>query len=173
MVYASRLLVGVALPFLVLADPLAGYGTSVDTPECAYACQSAVPQTMDCPEYKGMTEIKRNATKPSPSCLANDTSFLTSVAWCIYKHCEGYKTWELSQWWDSDLINDKENKGYILKYSYEEALSHVDQHTPPKTISKDEKVLNRTIAVKEDRYIGYLNGYISSKRASLTGSRYS
>lgn len=51
-----------------------------------------------------------------------------------------------------------------IKFSYAEALAQVDTKTPPKPMSPDLTVLNRTISIDDATYNSYLNavkGYIA------------
>ncbi|KPM37460.1 hypothetical protein AK830_g9116 [Neonectria ditissima] len=154
---AAALLVSVA------GEPLVGYGTPNYENPCLYACGYSVPSTVDCPEYADMTAEERAEAYPSAACLGNDTSYLTSIAWCIHGRCEAEtKMWEIEKYWEEALFYGVTDPGVVLRYNYIQALEHVDSKHP-KAMAADELVLNRTIAVTDDMYLGYINGVMGSK----------
>ncbi|KAH6975155.1 ferric reductase like transmembrane component-domain-containing protein [Ilyonectria sp. MPI-CAGE-AT-0026] len=139
------------------AEPLVGYGTSNYEIPCLYACGYAIPTTLDCPEYAGMTAEERAAAYPSSICFGNDSSYLTSIAWCIHGHCdESVKLWEIEKHWEEELFYGSTDPGVVLRYTYTEALDQIDTKHPPKPMGTDT-VLNRTITLTAEEYLGYIN----------------
>lgn len=160
-------------PVLAVVDLLEGYGYSSYEPMCAYVCKSAVPYTLDCPEYANMTAEERAEAYPSPACFAGDASYLTSVAWCIKARCDDTtKASSIQEFWETSLIYEQDQPGVVLKYAtYIDALYHINTTVLPTPMSVNETVLNRTISVTDDRYLGYLNAAKSYEETGVTGSR--
>ncbi|KAK7426289.1 hypothetical protein QQZ08_007189 [Neonectria magnoliae] len=148
---AAALLVSVAH-----GEPLVGYGTPNYENPCLYACGYAVPSTVECPEYADMTAEERAEAHPSAACLGNDTSYLTSIAWCLHGRCEEEsRMWEIEKYREESLFYGVTDPGVVLRYNYIQALEHA--------MAVDELALNRTIAVTDDMYLGYVNGVMGSE----------
>ncbi|RGP72465.1 hypothetical protein FSPOR_2676 [Fusarium sporotrichioides] len=150
------------LPFTASAtELLQGYGRNDYALPCAQACTWATPTTLDCPEYAAMSAEERAVAYPSATCMGNDTWYLTSIAWCITSYCsKDTKPYKIEIFWGTKMIYQVQS----IKFSYGEALAQVDTKTPPKPMSPDEAVLNRTISIDDATYQSYLNsvrGYIA------------
>ncbi|UNI16590.1 hypothetical protein JDV02_003016 [Purpureocillium takamizusanense] len=119
-----------------------------------------------------MTAEERAEASPGPACIAADPSYLTSVAWCIKNRCQdGTLPSAIQEFWETKLIYGQDEPGVVLKYAtYFEALSHVNTTVPPLPRSPDETILNRTISLTDDEYIGYLNAALSYHDTALAGS---
>jgi hypothetical protein len=129
-----------------------------------------MPTSLDCPEYAGMSAEERAAAYPSTACMSNNTAYLTSLAWCIHSHCgEGIKMYKIEKFWETLMIYEAES----LRYSYPEALAQVDTKKPPKPMSPEETVLNRTISMDDEAYQGMLNGVRGYKVTTKNESKYS
>ncbi|KAH7015034.1 hypothetical protein EDB80DRAFT_831816 [Ilyonectria destructans] len=154
-------------------SPLLGYGSyNYDTP-CFYACNNAIPTSLNCPEYAELSEEELAFTSPSATCFGNDTSYLTSIAWCIKEHCdESVKIWEVEKFWAEDLFYGSTEPGVVIRYTYSEAIEEVDTKNPPQPMGTD-LVLNRTISLTDDEYIPYLNSIMSFKITSKNESKFS
>ncbi|KAK4073051.1 hypothetical protein Purlil1_13178 [Purpureocillium lilacinum] len=113
---------------LAEADRLEGYGANNYEPLCAYVCHTAVPSTVECPEFANMTAEERAEAYPGPACLAADESYLTSIAWCINNRCkDGTMPSAIQDFWETKLIYGQDEPGVVLKYAtYYEALSRVN-----------------------------------------------
>ncbi|KAF4437388.1 hypothetical protein F53441_13065 [Fusarium austroafricanum] len=156
------------LPFTSATVPLEGLGRDSYPVPCAQACTWAVPRTLECPEYAGMTAEERAEAYPSPACYANDTSYLTTIAYCIDKHCEkGIAPWKIENFWETLMIYE----GPLPRYSYPEALALVK--TIPKVMVPEETVLNRTILIDDDAYLGQINGVNQYRIVAKNESVYS
>ncbi|CAG7555683.1 unnamed protein product [Fusarium equiseti] len=108
-----------------------------------------MPTTLDCPEYAKMSAEERAAAYPSAACFGNDTSYLTSIAWCISSYCpKTTKAYKIEYFWGAKMIHQAED----IKYSYAEALAEVGLKKPPKPMSPDATVLNRTISIDDATY---------------------
>ncbi|RGP74500.1 hypothetical protein FLONG3_6059 [Fusarium longipes] len=135
------------LPFTVSAtELLQGYGRNDYELPCGQACAWAMPTSLDCPEYAEMSAEERAAAYPSAACMGDDTAYLTSLA--------------IETFWGTKMIYQVES----IKFSYAEALVQVNNSKPPKPMSPDETVLNRTVSIDTATYESYLNsvkGYIA------------
>jgi hypothetical protein len=150
------------LPFTASAtELLQGYGRNDYELPCGQACAWAMPTTLDCPEYAEMSAEERAAAYPSAACMGSDTAYLTSLAWCIATYCsKDIKPYRIETFWRTKMIYQVES----IKFSYTEALAQADTKQPPKPMSPDETVLNRTISIDDATYESYLNsvnGYIA------------
>ncbi|KAL6400342.1 hypothetical protein AUP68_16041 [Ilyonectria robusta] len=154
-------------------SPLLGYGSyNYDTP-CFYACNNAIPTSLNCPEYAELSEGELAFAYPSATCFGNDTAYLTSIAWCIKEHCdESVKIWEVEKFWAEDLFYGSTEPGVVIRYTYSEAIEEVDTKNPPQPMGTD-LVLNRTISLTDDEYIAYLNSIMSFKITSKNESKFS
>ncbi|QPC76277.1 hypothetical protein HYE68_007029 [Fusarium pseudograminearum] len=108
-----------------------------------------------------MSAEERAAAYSSAACMGNDTWYLTSIAWCIDSYCsKDTKPYKIEKFWYTKMIYQVQS----IKFSYAEALAQVDIKTPPKPMSPDMTVLNRTISIDDATYNSYLNavkGYIA------------
>lgn len=159
------------LPSTVTAtELLQGYGRNDYPLPCAQACTWAMPITVDCPEYANMSAEERAAAYPSAACFGNDTPYLTSIAWCIYSYCPTTtKPYKIEYFWGAKMIYLVES----IKYSYAEALAKVDSKNPPKPMSPEATVLNRTISIDDATYESYLNSVKGYVDLGSIESRYS
>lgn len=140
------------------AEPLIGYGTVVYNNLCAYACRFAVPTALDCPEFAGMNDTEISLQYPTPECFAQDAPYLTSVAWCIHQTCEAdTKLSVIDEFWEKDVFYGADDPGVVVKYSYYEALAKVNRSSPPEPMGETDLVLNRTVEITQDVWIGYYN----------------
>jgi hypothetical protein len=156
----SSLVATAALTLLpaVNAEPLIGYGTTAYNSFCAFACRFSVPTALDCPEYKGMNDTEIAAAYPTPACFAQDTPYLSSVAWCIHQTCENdTKMSTIDEFWEKDVFYGADEPGIVLKYTYYEALSQVNKSNPPEPLGPTDLVLNRTVEITPKVYQGYYN----------------
>ncbi|CAM1503657.1 Fc.00g012480.m01.CDS01 [Cosmosporella sp. VM-42] len=152
-------------------DFLPGYGKAEYDPPCIYACTSAVPSMLDCPEYANMTAAERAEAYPSASCYAQDKPYLSSVALCISSHCLPLPFSRIDKFWENELFYEEDAETMpVLTYS--EALALVDLEDPPLPLSINETVLNRTVSIDDVTWVGTLNAITNYKGYSLTGFKY-
>ncbi|KAF5971582.1 ferric reductase Fre2p [Fusarium bulbicola] len=160
------------IPSTLATVPLEGYGRDDYPVECAQACSYAMPSNLDCPEYAGMTAEEKAAAYPSAACFANDTSYLTSIAYCIHSYCpKTVKIYKIEYFWEVKMIYNSE--ALTIRWSYPEALAQVNITTPPKPMSPDETVFNRTISIDATTYQSYMNGVKGNKAIAKNESMYS
>ncbi|KAH7129351.1 ferric reductase like transmembrane component-domain-containing protein [Dactylonectria estremocensis] len=155
------------------AEPLVGYGTANYDIPCLWACEYAVPTSIDCPEFADMTDEERASAFPSPACFANSSAYLTSMAWCMHERCDAsVKLWQMDHKWEEELFYGSNDEGVVLLYSYSEAVDQVDPKNPPLPMGTD-LVLNRTISLTDDEYIGYLNAIVSFAKVAKNEATFS
>ena len=118
-----------------------------------------MPSMLNCPEYAGMTAEETAQQYPSAACFANDTSYLTSMAYCINEYCDKtIKDYKLAEFWDTDMSYGQDDPVVVLRFTYNEALAQIDTKKTPKPMSPEEAVLNRTISITGDTYQANMNG---------------
>nr|RBQ87628.1 hypothetical protein FVER53263_00029 [Fusarium verticillioides] len=131
-----------------------------------------MPYNLDCPEYAGMTAEEKAAAYPSAACFANDTSYLTSMAYCIHTYCpKNVKIYRLEYFWEVKMIYDSED--LTIRWPYLEALAQVNTTSAPKPLSPEETVFNRTISIDSTTYQSYMNGVKGYKEVAKNESMYS
>ncbi|KAF4951433.1 hypothetical protein FSARC_12916 [Fusarium sarcochroum] len=158
------------LPFASATEPLEGYGRDAYEVPCGQACTWSVPTMLDCPEFEGLSEEELALASASPACMANNTAYLTTIAWCIDSRCEeGTKPSKIEKFWETKMIVGAES----LRYSYAEALAEVDTKNPPEPMSPEELVLNRTIATDDATYESFINSVKGYEASGRNESKYS
>ncbi|KAF5715887.1 ferric reductase Fre2p [Fusarium mundagurra] len=160
------------IPSISATVPLEGYGRDDYPVSCAQACSYAMPSNLDCPEYAGMTAEEKAAAYPSAACFANDTSYLTSMAYCIHTYCpKSVKLYKIEYFWEVKMIYGSE--ALTIRWPYPEALAQVNTTTAPKPLSPEETVFNRTISIDATTYQSYMNGVKGYKAVAKNESMYS
>ncbi|EGU84125.1 hypothetical protein FOPG_12770 [Fusarium oxysporum f. sp. conglutinans race 2 54008] len=158
------------LPCTSATVPLEGYGRDSYPVPCAQACSYAMPSTLDCPEYAGMTAEEKAEAYPSAECFSNDTSYLTSMAYCIHSYCpKDVKIYKVENFWETLMIYESKS----IRWSYPEALAQVNTTSVPKPMSPEETVFNRTISIDAATFQSYMNGVRGYKAVAKNESKYS
>lgn len=140
---------------------LIGFGIKMYDPVCAYTCSRSVPKMLDCPDneqHEGMDMSSMDMMEmmaPSPECLASNEPYLTSLAWCISTHCPRVDVWELERWWINNVAGKLVGQPKP-KISYQEALAQIEE--PPTNVIGEHDMLNRTVLIDEEGWLGSLNG---------------
>ncbi|KAF6530506.1 hypothetical protein HZS61_001818 [Fusarium oxysporum f. sp. conglutinans] len=129
-----------------------------------------MPSTLDCPEYAGMTAEEKAEAYPSAECFSNDTSYLTSMAYCIHSYCpKDVKIYKVENFWETLMIYESKS----IRWSYPEALAQVNTTSVPKPMSPEETVFNRTISIDAATFQSYMNGVRGYKAVAKNESKYS
>lgn len=164
------------------AQLLVGYGNSPYNPLCSESClRSFSSLGLDCETLAndGAVPINHNSTdsnqtdhgdhsggnrrrhvmaKTTPECFANNTPFLTSVAWCISTRCEEQGSVPdslIEQHWDYWLTG---TKGVVKpKWSYAESLARVNPTPPRVQLKQTDMMLNETSLVLPATYLAQWN----------------
>ncbi|KAF4976070.1 hypothetical protein FZEAL_7217 [Fusarium zealandicum] len=162
------------LPSSAATELLEGYGRDAYKLPCGQACGFSVPTTLNCPEFAGLSAEQLVLAYPSPACMANDSAYLTSIAWCIDNRCDkSTKPEAINEFWNSALIAGQNEPGVILRYSYDEALAQIDRKNPPEPLNLTEISLNRTIEVTDDVYLSFMNAVKAYETSGTNESKYS
>ncbi|KAH7036005.1 uncharacterized protein B0I36DRAFT_421557 [Microdochium trichocladiopsis] len=152
------------------AQLLVGYGNSPYNPLCAEAClRSFSSLQLDCeflsannddqPDHSGSGHSRRHAMMDTtPECFANNTPFLTSVAWCMSTKCaeqSGVPDSLVQHYWEYWITG---TKGAVPpKWSYAEALAAVDPAPPVAELEPSNMMLNETSLVAPGTYLAQWN----------------
>ncbi|KAH6666349.1 ferric reductase transmembrane component 4 [Halenospora varia] len=121
-------------------------------PNCAFACRGAIASAMlscsDMAAMGGMTHHGGSAMTTA-ECRANDTSFLTTLAWCMSSTCAEYKveTWKLEKYWLDKTTGEPE---VMPKWGYTETLGKIKE--APKAEWNEEDTLNFTALVAHEAW---------------------
>lgn len=110
------------------SDALPGVTGPVDDPACAYACTGSLSSfALECSveDHDAHGGHSHGAsTYTSPGCRANNTPYLTTLAWCLHTKCAPYDVLasRLETIWEQEATTDP---SVLPKWSYTEALLNV------------------------------------------------
>ncbi|KAJ3181401.1 hypothetical protein HDU85_003721 [Gaertneriomyces sp. JEL0708] len=87
----------------------------------------------------------------SPKCRAEDTAFLTTLAYCMHSWCDPDKTptWRREKFWEMSVTGDEH---VLPKWSYSEALAAVSERPTVEFDSAPHSVLNQTVVVTRETF---------------------
>ena len=118
-------------------------------PVCAFACGNSLSSFML--QCSTVTDVMvghshGNAGMTSAECRANDTAYLTSLAWCMNIKCAPYNvsTWLLQKYWEEQSTMDHT---VLPKWDYTTAL-HLVSNPPTATLNMDD-TLNITVLAEQ------------------------
>ncbi|KAM0433174.1 hypothetical protein ACHAQK_009353 [Fusarium lateritium] len=146
---------------------LTTYGLITTDPVCADACLRTLNLLMLSCSAMHHGDFKTMHTEPS--CRANDTAFLTSMAWCINTKCADKKASKIEGYWEEWLTG---SPSVPAKWSYAQALAEVDPQPPRYQLNVTDMALNRTSVVQPMIYLKQLQSLGGSKHEMMMGSRY-
>ncbi|KAJ1327055.1 ferric-chelate reductase [Microdochium nivale] len=155
---------------------LIGYGNSPYNPLCAEAClrsfsslglECEAPPSVAPPSQNGSTtdhgeghghSRRHTMAATTPDCFANNSPFLTSVAWCVSTRCVdqgGVSDSLIQQHWDYWITG---TKGVVRpKWSYAQALAAVNPAPPTVQLERTDMMLNMTSLVPPGTYLAQWN----------------
>lgn len=145
---------------------LVGYGIKMYQPPCAFACQSAISNPLDCPmdhqdDMEGMEGMKvkrmsHGGEKPSAECYANSEPYLQTLAYCMEQRCpEDVKTSARDKFFEMS-IGGRLKKPPVPMYTYVAALMSIDR-LPTNSTPSDE-MLTQVSLVEDEDYVSNYNG---------------
>ncbi|KAH8173486.1 ferric reductase like transmembrane component domain-containing protein [Sarocladium implicatum] len=102
-------------------------------------------------------------------CRANNTAFLTSVAWCLADKCSDERDSVIQGYWEQQVTGSKD---VPAKWSYFEALAEVDPKPPGYQLSTEDMHLNETSLVDPDAYLKQWNVLGAVYHEMVVESRY-
>ncbi|RBQ82679.1 hypothetical protein VDGD_07588 [Verticillium dahliae] len=114
---------------------------------CAFACNGAISNNaLSCSsmmEMEGMDDMPAT----TPECRANDTSFLTTLAWCFKSKCAEFNVpvSKLQKFWEEEATGEPTAPP---EWSYPAALQSI-QEAPTKILTMHDS-LNLTALTSEE-----------------------
>ncbi|KAJ3043479.1 hypothetical protein HDV00_004867 [Rhizophlyctis rosea] len=143
---------GLASAHASVAHSFAGYGFSWYDPACGYACRDALSGAMLSCSTMDHSMGDMMMTMTSPECKANDTAFLTSVAYCMSQHCDDVDVpmSKRQKFWEEQVTGDDD---VPPQWGYERSLVEVGSTAPTAVYNaSDMSTLNKTVVVAPEDY---------------------
>jgi hypothetical protein len=138
---------------------LVGYGNWNYDPICAQACVQAfrlAPLFLNCSNPEAVKKPFDPLAPPTPpSCYAQDTSFLTSVAWCIHSKCPDESLAKIEGYWQQRVSG---LEAFPPKWGYSISLDRVDPKPPRYQLTAKDTHLNQTSLIMEISWLAIRNG---------------
>jgi hypothetical protein len=146
---------------------LTGFPANPYDPYCAMSCLRSFSSLMLACSGGG-EHVDMHAVMTSSACWANDTPYLTSLAWCMHEKCSvelKIPNSKLERFWETDATGQQSAgvKTVPPKWSYAEALAEVDGK-PTVQLSRDDMDLNATALVSPEVYTAQYNVLYSVQR---------
>lgn len=152
---------------------LIGYGIPMYKPNCAFACRSSFDSAMlVCSTQDHATGGHSHGTGPTPpECRANDTSWLTTLAYCINATCANgnVEIWKLEKYWADKGTGDPSVRP---KWTYQETLVELEKSEKPTRELKEDEMLNFTALYNEETWESYRGTMFYFEHAETMHSRY-
>jgi len=150
---------------------LIGFGISMYKPNCAFACRGAIsgaPLICSDMDHAGGL-MGHGAPSTTPACFAEDSSFLTTLAWCIFDRCEGIEAWRLEQyWWEKAAATSSIRE--TPKWTYQQSLDEIAE-PPTRTVNSSETLDFIGVVLEED-YEANRRGYVVFEESETRHSTY-
>lgn len=107
----------------------------------------------------------------TPACRAEDTPFLTTLAYCINSTCASFDitAHKLEDYWYRQASG---SEAVFPKWTYQEALVQVAADPPTANLSEIGEVLNITVVVEEETWAGYYSAHKYFEISETTHSTY-
>lgn len=80
----------------------------------------------------------------SPECYAQDTAWLTTLAYCINQTCTDLPKFKLEAYWAERVTKSVRGNKLEPKWTYQETLHHMEGQAPPTRELEEDEVLNFT-----------------------------
>lgn len=130
---------------------LMGYGQSWYDPPCAYACRAVIGNApLDCPSMAhgsmGTNEHSHSGSPLAP-CIATNSDFLRTLAYCLSTRCADVSPSKLESYWSGQATGDKT---VSAEWTYGAALANVT--APPKRTYIAGDTLNYTALIANADY---------------------
>lgn len=137
---------------------LIGYYFDPYRPPCAHACvRSLTSYMLSCSSHgdEGSSHGHHGSGMTSPECRANDTAWLTTLAWCVNEKCAPYdeKTSVLEAFWEDQSTQDP---AVSPKWDYGTAYHEIADR-PTRELTPDDDTINGTVLVSEPTYEAQFN----------------
>ncbi|KAI8713800.1 Ferric oxidoreductase domain-containing protein [Fusarium sp. LHS14.1] len=146
---------------------LVGYGIYPYEPPCAYACLRSLGSLMlECSSQEEMPSgMSHGPGMTSPECRADDTPWLTTLAWCIKTECVEYHVpvSKLEGFWEKEST---ESPSVSPKWSYSTSLQKISK-SPTQQLTPTDEYLNTTSIVDSSVYLAQYNALTAVYRENL------
>ncbi|KEY74779.1 hypothetical protein S7711_06676 [Stachybotrys chartarum IBT 7711] len=139
------------------AQLLSGFGQTPYTPLCSESCRRSFNSLMLSCTVMDHSGGHSHGAPTSPDCFADDSAYLTSVAWCMSDKCSelGVSVSEIEAYWERHITG---SEGQVApKWTYQEALGEVDTRPPAYIVESTDEYLNATSRVNEVTYLSQWN----------------
>lgn len=80
----------------------------------------------------------------SPACYAQDTSWLTTLAYCINQTCTDIPRYKLEAYWAERVTKNTRGNKLEPKWTYQETLMYMADRDPPSRELEEDEVLEFT-----------------------------
>lgn len=149
---------------------LVGYGIYPYSPPCAFACHRSLSSlTLQCSsDMASGSHMGGHSDMISPQCRAGDTSWLTTLAWCMRTKCADYhiSTSNLEAFWEVQSTGDS---SVAPKWGYSTTLFNIAQ-TPTRELTRVDDSLNSTVLVNPAVYEAQYNALTAVQRENVVES---
>ena|ERR1700753_1848277 len=135
---------------------LIGLGAKLYDLPCGTACYEGIafnPLVCTPKTSNGHSHSHKHAREPTTpsSCFAADSSYLTTLAWCIKQNCPNVETWKIEKFWRHYAVNRKIFPvPPVPKWTYQESLQNINE-TPTQMMGMNT-LLNKTMTVNNQKY---------------------
>ncbi|KAK5660439.1 hypothetical protein OQA88_12983 [Cercophora sp. LCS_1] len=150
---------------------LTGYGFTPYDPLCAESCLRSLSSYMLACSPASDDHSHSHMSSTPPECYADDTPFLTSVAWCFHSRCASFNipVSKLQRFWEQSVTGTPK---VAPKWPYSVALANITS-PPTYQLGSDDTHLNQTSLVVETTYLAQWNVLGGVAREGLVESNYS
>ena len=153
----ALLLAASSISFAQAGAGILGLGLHRYNPACAAACKTIASSAyLACTNLKGHKHLNGLSLNDNPpSCLENDEPYLTTSAYCMQQRCADQTADKIEAFWRTDVgrITGDFRRGDPPKWTYQEALSHID--SVPTAVLVPKNPLNETATVPDQLYNKY------------------
>lgn len=151
---------------------LVGYGIYPYEPPCAFACDRSLSSlTLECSGHMAMGSMMHmGPPATSPQCRADDTPWLTTLAWCMSTMCAQHRvsTSALEAYWEKQSTEDST---VAPKWGYTTTLFNIAQ-PPTQALTDADDSLNVTALVNPATYEAQYNALTAVQRENVVESAF-
>ncbi|KAK4223854.1 putative ferric reductase transmembrane component [Podospora fimiseda] len=143
---------------------LVGFGLKPIPSYCGQACHwPMLSYRLECTPQDAVPDVS-GWYPDSAECKANDTPYLTTLAWCLHTRCRKEHTIsQLEQFWEEQVTRNiavytnTSKKQLPAKWSYGQTLDHITKPPTQELGPPDTTILNFTALVPESKFILQFN----------------
>ncbi|CAO2651950.1 Nn.00g002330.m01.CDS01 [Neocucurbitaria sp. VM-36] len=127
------------------ASAFIGHGIPMYQPNCAFACRDQFSSALlECTLMDHTGGGHHGSSATSPECYAQDTAWLTTLAYCINQTCTDIPKFKLEAYWAERVTKSVRGNKLEPKWTYQETLFRMDGQAPPDKALGEDEVLNFT-----------------------------